>query len=216
MQSPPASVGIGRILKVSRRVLGRLKGHPKAKALVPKLQVPHSVLKKANVALTDADDVCQDTGGAVDVCDVLGRETLTDFQIALVGVVRRDYKSPEYLAFFADGFETIKRKSGAELQVALKGIADHILTLAKDSPLQVHVKPLVAASDAFVAPLKADGIAKAALDQADKNLAAARALWLLAYDGLYGDVRSMFPKRKAFVESFFPEWSKKAEKGEQK
>ena len=212
MQSPPASVGIGRILKNSRRCLGRLKAHPKAMALAGKLQGPHDTLKKANVALTDADDLVQDSGAAVDVCDALARDALTDFQLALVAKVRREYKSPEYLSFLPDGFESAKRRSGALMRTLLLAIVAHIQTLEKGNPLHVHVKPLIACADAFEPALLHDHKAQTALVQAETHLGVARAQWLLAYDSLYGDVRSMFPGRRPLVESFFPDWSKKKEK----
>lgn len=212
MQKPPEGVGTGRILKNSRRTLGRLKAHPKAKALAPKLQAPHNALKKANVAVTDADDALQDAAAAVDVCDALAREALTDCQLILVAVTRRDYKSPTYLAVFPNGFDAAKKKSGAELRDELTGVVEHIETLEKTSPLQAHVKPLKACISAYTGPLAEDAKASKAATLADTNLSVARAEWLLAFDGLYGDVRSMFPGRRALAESFFPEWSRKTEK----
>jgi hypothetical protein len=212
MQSPPATVGVGRVLKNSRRCLGRLKAHPKVCILAPKLQVAHDALKKANLALNDADDAAQDSGAAIDMCDSLAREALTDFQLGLVALVRRDYKCPEYLAFFADGFDATKRRSGMELRTALLAIGAHIATLAKDSPLQAHSKPLQACVAAYTPALAGDEKAQAALAQAQTQLGVARAQWLLAYDALAGDVRSMLPGRKALVQSFFPEWTKKKDK----
>lgn len=62
---------------------------------------------------------------------------------------------------------------------------------------------------AYGPALAEDDKAAALLAQTETHLGVARAQWLLAYDALYGDVRSMFPGRKAFVESFFPAWTKK-------
>lgn len=143
------------------------------------------------------------------MCDALAREALVDFQLGLLGVVRRDYKSPEYLFFFPDGFDAAKKRSAGHMRAVLLAIVAHIAMLEKGSPLQAHAKPLNACAVAYVPALAADEKAAAAMAQAETQLSVARAQWLLVYDGLYGDVRSMFPGRKALVESFFPDWTKK-------
>jgi hypothetical protein len=212
MQSPPARVSVGRILRASRRVLARLKRNPKAKSLAAKLQAPHDALKNANLALTEADDQAEDAGAAVDECDALAREAVVDFQMNLVTAVRRDYTSPEYIAVFPEGLEKVKRHGGAELRKDVQAIVKHISKLAQDSPLHAQTKPLQACVDAYGPALQSEEHALALLAEAETTLAVARAKWLLVYDGLAGDVRSLFPGRRSFVESFFPQWSQKAAK----
>lgn len=207
MQQPPASLGPGRVLKGSRRVLGRLKAHPVTKPLAAPLQAAHDAVKKANLAEIEADDADQDAGGEVDVCDVQARETLTDFQLQLVAQVRRNYKAPEYIAFFPDGFEEVKRRSGAELVLVLKGILDRLATLPKDSPLQAFHKPLQAAVDAYTKPLAHAQASAAALVQAETAVDVAVAHWRLAYDSTYGKVRAALAGRRKFAETFFIRWS---------
>jgi len=207
MQLPPKSTAAGRILRVSRRTLARLKANPKAKALLPKFKPAHDALKAAQLAYNDADDVAIDASALVEECDYNAREALTDFQLDLVAFVRRDYTAALYVHFFKDGLGAAKDGQGQVLQATLTAVIGHLATLPVDHKLQVHAKPLQAALAAYAEPLAAETKALAARDAAWTALDVARNQWLTAYDALAGSLRALFPGRKAFVDGFFARWT---------
>ncbi len=70
------------------------------------------------------------------------------------------------------------------------------------------VKPLQACIAAYTGPLADEEKAQIASTKLETQLSVARAHWMLAYDVLYGEVRSMFAGRRTLAESFFVEWGK--------
>ncbi len=64
--------------------------------------------------------------------------------------------------------------------------------LDKTSPLHAHVKPLQACIAAYTAPLAEDEKAQIASTKLETQLSVARTHWMLAYDVLCGEMRSLF------------------------
>ena len=213
MEIPAETVAVGRILRASRRTAARLKANPQAKVLQPKFKAQHDALKARQTAYNDADDLAIDAGATVDECDVNAREAVTGFQLDLVSEVRRDYGHPLYVSFFAKGFAAAKDSSGADLQTVTTTLVSEIAKQPKDSKLHAHSKPLKAAADAYTAPLADQKKAQANKNAAATALSIERSKWIAAYDGLAGELRALFPRRKALVESFFGRFSSTRSKG---
>ena len=211
MQMLHDSASPGKRLRASRRTLARLKANPKAKALVPKFKPSHDALKAAQAGFNDADDHRIDVAAVGEEADFSAREGLTDFQLELLGVVRRDYKDPTYFTYLPEGFDAAKNLSGAALRDRLIAIVDLLTKEPKGSKLAAHIPPLNALIAAYKVPLADLATADKALGVADTALTVAKSKWLEAYDSLAGELRALFPRRKAFVDSFFPE-GKKAKK----
>ena len=68
--------------------------------------------------------------------------------------------------------------------------------------------PLQACIAAYTAPLSEDEKAQIASTKLETQLSVARAQWMLAYDVLYGEMRSLFAGRRTLAESFFVDWAK--------
>jgi hypothetical protein len=86
----------------------------------------------------------------------------------------------------------------------LAAILDNAKGEPKDSKLLPLLPALKDSVAAYKQPLADDDAAAKTLAKADTALGVAREQWLLTYDALAGDLRSLFPRRKAFVDSFFP------------
>ena len=207
MEIPNEKVGPGRILRGSRRTAARLKSNPKAKVLHPKFKAQHDALKARQLALNDADDLAIDASALVDECDFNARLALTDCQMDLVSLVRRDYQSPLYLSFFPKGFAEAKGALGADMHAQLGTILVELGKQPKDSKLLVHSKPIKAAQDAYTVPIAEEKKALAFKDAAAKDLAIERGKWIAAYDALAGELRALFPRQKPLVDSFFVKFS---------
>ncbi len=208
MQMPAISAAPGKLARMSRRTLARMKANPKAKVLVPKFKIFHDALKSAQATYMDADDARIDAAAVVEEMDFNAREVLTDCQLDLLSVVRRDYKDPIYVTYLPEGLDAVKSLTGVDLRNRLMVLVTVVSKEPKGSKLAAHLVPLNAAIAAYKVPLTDLETTDKALVVADTALSVAKTQWLAAYDALAGELRALFPRRKAFVDSFFPSGKK--------
>ena len=212
MQMPALSTAPGKLNRMSRRTLARMKANPKAKVLVPKFKAFHDALKSAQAAYNAADDARIDAAAVVEEADYNAREALVDAQLDLLTIVRRDYKDALYVTYLPEGLDAVKALSGVALRDRMTVLAGHLAKEPKGSKLAAHVMPIAAVIAAYKAPVIDLAAADNALALADTALGVAKTKWLAGYDALAGELRALFPRRKAFVDSFFPD-ARKPRKG---
>ena len=137
--------------------------------------------------------------------DYNAREALVDTQLDLLTVVRRDYKDALYVTYLPEGLDAVKVLSGTALRDRLVVMVSHLAQEPKGSKLAAHVVPLNAVIAAYKQPVADLAAADTALALADTALGVAKTKWLAGYDALAGELRALFPRRTAFVNSFFPD-----------
>ena len=203
MRLLPSSTGPGRMLRHSRFTRARLKSNPKAKMLVAYIDPQHAVLKAAQLACNDADDIVMDARAAVTEVDTAVDDLLVAFQLDVMKLVSKNYADPLYGALFPKGFGEVRRLRGAQLAGEVLRIEQTISAQGKSSALSAYISKFQQCQKDWQAPLTGLKAAVAAQTQAGNALDKAKHDWGLAYDAVYGHLRALFPGKKAFVDSFF-------------
>lgn len=203
MRLPTITFGTGRVLILSRFTLSRLRSNTKAKALVVSLEPAHKALKAAQLAVIDASDGVLDMRGPVAEVDEAAQELLTAFQLDLLKLVNKDYNAVTYRKFLPKGLTEARRAKGTELAAVIGGLLLVLEAEGKSSPLAAYAAKFADVSKNYAKPLADLKKARETEILAGNALEKARHDWIVAYDGLYGQLRSLFAGRKKYVESFF-------------
>ena len=204
MHIPPKSTGAGKLLLMARRTMALLTARRPTVAFAAKLKGPTATLKKSQLGLNDAEDAAIEARAQLTTVQFDTLEFMTDLELMLFGLVRKDRSNPVYKAVFAEPMSVLKARSPDGCYSWLVKTDKYLTALPATRPEKVHAK---AAHD-LVAQWKAP---KAALDElaaqeatAQSAVDTAREKWLDAYVSLHGALEAQYPRQRRFVESFFP------------
>ena len=170
---------------------------------MPEFKPHHDALEAASDARKKADNaVLYARGPVVEVNEAVA-VFLTTFQLDVLKVVAKNYDDPLYKALFPKGLADLRKLSGQLLCDELVRMGTRVQELGKSHPLATHAAALNTLIKDYAAPLKALKVAMDAQEAADVVVATSKAAWRLAYDGIAGSLRKLFPGRKSYQESFF-------------
>lgn len=206
MKSFDERSAVGGMLKAGTRTIAMSLGHPKAKNLIAEFSKAQSGLKKCRDLNNDADDALIMATAECDLQRELTNETAEEFQIALEGVVRKDWSDPLYKACFPKGLTAFKDQDSSEYADNLPALVATI-TESGDATLKKFVPRFQKHAKDFEKPLAARDQAEKLARSAGLKLSKCKIEWLDAYAALEGSFNAMFPRRKRFVASFFPQAS---------
>lgn len=211
MKSFDERSAVGGMLKAGTRTIAMSLGHPKAKGLIGDFQKRQEGLKKNRDLNNDAEDALIMANAECDLHRELANETAEEFQIALEGVVRKDWSDPLYKACFPKGLTAFKDQASIDYAANLPALVS-TLNESGDATLKKFVPRFEKHAKDFDKPLSALAEAEKAARAAGLKLSKGKIEWLDAYAALEGSFNATFPRRKRFVASFFPQASGSSKK----
>ena len=205
----------GTLLRAGRRTISMGLRQPKIRAIVEKFNVTQQALKASMDIVNAAEDLVIDAEAGVDLEAALGVETIEELQYDIEKAIKKNYQDPLYTAVFPKGLAAFKAQSGEALFVALPNV---ILALEESgaAKLTAHVPKIKEHVKAVTKPLAQLHSARRSAGTVATRHARARTAWLDGYTALYGSFITAFPRRKRFVDSFFPKTAGSKSRGKKK
>ncbi len=212
MQKPSKTTGPGSLIRGGRLFLSGLASNPKAKKFGTQFRPLQLKLKTAQGRVIEADDEVVDAQGPFNEIHFRASEAVTDLQLDATAAVRRDYRDPLYRALFPDGLTGLKKMTGKAFRGELPRLCGEIKKLGSDHSLRRHLGPLEELDKEWKGPAKALDEAEKGLATAKRHYETARDEWVDGLVSTHGLMTAAFPRRQAFVESFFPAWTQPSRK----
>ncbi len=207
MEKPPNTAAPGTLLKASRTTMSRLRSRNTTKGFANEIQPVHDGLKAAQSKALDTDDHVIDMRGPVFCVHFDSQDLITEVEITAFKEVGKNRKDKRYTALFTMSLTKVKRLTALDFYDWFKDVGDHLAGLPKTRA--EYAKPLADLKTQWQKPLV--NLAKAEADDATAQAAldTAKDDWGGSYIALHGTLQNKFPKKAAFVESFFVKFGKK-------
>ena len=188
-------------------LLARLEAKKELGALKEAFQPQQEVLRKRLDAQRAMERAVQHALAARDDADMALDDAVRRFALAILSANHNNRKSPDFVKYFPKGLTAVTLAPLAEELVGVGKILD-LLASEPNPALKAFASAISQAATALMAGMDGYAGADAAAVNAANATRAQGLLWRDAYRKIYGELLTLYPGDKPFVESFFKKGAK--------